>query len=800
MAVITMWLRVDLRHRLRSLFLLSLLIALSTATVLAAFAGARRAMTAQDRLYSRTLPATTAVLANTPGFNWKPVERLPEVAALTRFVVDYSLHLDRVPTEALNFPPDDDATMRTIERPVVFSGRVFDPTRADEIDVSRGFVSKSHLGVGDHVVLHLPTEAELMSGSSGSLHGPTVRLLIVGVVASPWFSDGPGSPGSIFLSPGLASTYPGQVLGDQSQADDPSYVNTLVRLRGGEAAIPQFRRDLARVTGRSDLDVWDLVDQKRQVQRDIAFEAWCVVVFGLVALAAATFLAGQAISRFVEADVEDLRTVQALGMTRTAATAAATAGPALAGVVGAVLGVVGAYVASGWFPIGIAAFREPSPGRSFDWLVLGLGAIVTVLLVALGVATASRRALNANRNRVDRSLITDMVTQGGWPVSVVIGTRFALQRGRGRNAVPVRPAIVGAVIGVLGISAAFTFSYAVNDAASTPERFGQTYQANAFVGINSQDFGSVPHLVDDLEASKGVSGVLDARSGVVGNPSGSASVTLYTYHRESKPMHVVLTSGRMPRNADEVVLAQKSLDALHTSVGSDTTLVGSAGSHRFLVTGTGFVPSGPHNAYSDGAWVTTDGFTKVVKGFKFDVVLIALSDTSHPTAAMAALTKDVVARDPSMKGLEIDPPDPIEQVAELRDVSALPAVLGIFLAVLALGAVGHALATAVRRRAPDLAVLRAIGMTPGQCRRVVVVQSTLLGVLGLVFGVPLGIALGRVVWSAVASYTPLQYVTPLAGWEIPLLVPAALLAVNALGVWPAHRAARLRVAEVLRSE
>jgi hypothetical protein len=31
-------------------------------------------------------------------------------------------------------------------------------------------------------------------------------------------------------------------------------------------------------------------------------------------------------------------------------------------------------------------------------------------------------------------------------------------------------------------------------------------------------------------------------------------------------------------------------------------------------------------------------------------------------------------------------------------------------------------------------------------------------------------------------------------------VPAALLAVNALGIWPARRAGRLRVAEVLRTE
>jgi ABC-type lipoprotein release transport system permease subunit len=802
MGVISCWLRVDVRHRWRSMAILALLVALSAATILAALAGARRGLSAQSRLARHTLPATTAVLANTPGFDWGPVERLPEVAALTRFVVDYSLSLDGAPSETLTFPPGDDATGRTIERPVIFAGRMFDPDRADEVVVSRRFASRYHKGVGSSVVIHLPTEAELMrDDETPPFHGPSVRARIVGVVESPWFSDTVGSPGVLILSPGLAKTYPNEVLGDQSNKEDPSYVNALVRLHGGEAAIPQFRRDLARVTRRDDLDVWDLPSQNRELQRNIAFESWCLVVFAAIAFAAAVFLVGQAISRFVEADAEDLRTLQALGVERSRAVGAATAAPALAGIAGAVVGVGAAYVASGWFPIGTAGLIEPSPGRSLDILVLGLGVVATVLLVVAAVGLSARRALgDRSRSRVERSPVTDAVARGGWPVSVVIGTRFALQRGRGRDAVPVRPAVVGAVIGVLGITAAFTFSSAVNDAASKPERFGQTFQAGVFVGINSQDFGSVPRLIKDLNASHRVTGVLDATSGVVGNPSGSASVTVYTYQRETKPLPVVLTSGRLPTADDEVVLAPVSMTALHAHVGGTTTLVGSAGSRRFKVTGTGFVPSGPHNSYSDGAWVTRSGFAKVVKGFKFDVVLVSLAPTSDVKATAKALAAEVEHRDPQMKGIDVEVPDPLQEVAELHNVQRLPVVLGAFLVVLALGAVGHALVTSVRRRSRDLAVLRAMGLTPGQCRRVVIVQSTLLGLLGLVIGLPLGLAVGRLTWQAVAAYTPLQYVTPLAGWGLPLLVPAALLAVNLLGLWPSQRAAKLRIADVLRVE
>jgi ABC-type antimicrobial peptide transport system permease subunit len=144
--------------------------------------------------------------------------------------------------------------------------------------------------------------------------------------------------------------------------------------------------------------------------------------------------------------------------------------------------------------------------------------------------------------------------------------------------------------------------------------------------------------------------------------------------------------------------------------------------------------------------------------------------------------------------------DPPTELAEIRQVRVLPIVLGLFLALLAIGAVGHALATAVRRRRLDIAVLRVLGMTRWQSRGVVVVQATVLAVVGLIFGMPLGFALGRVVWQVVADYTPLKYIPPLAFWTLVLVGPLALLVANLLAAWPGYQAARLRVAHVLRAE
>jgi ABC-type lipoprotein release transport system permease subunit len=69
-----------------------------------------------------------------------------------------------------------------------------------------------------------------------------------------------------------------------------------------------------------------------------------------------------------------------------------------------------------------------------------------------------------------------------------------------------------------------------------------------------------------------------------------------------------------------------------------------------------------------------------------------------------------------------------------------------------------------------------------------------------VFGIPAGLAVGRLVWHVVANFTPVQYIPPLALWVLVAVGPATLLLAAALAVWPSQRAARLQVAQVLRTE
>jgi ABC-type antimicrobial peptide transport system permease subunit len=189
--------------------------------------------------------------------------------------------------------------------------------------------------------------------------------------------------------------------------------------------------------------------------------------------------------------------------------------------------------------------------------------------------------------------------------------------------------------------------------------------------------------------------------------------------------------------------------------------------------------------------VTADTYDSLFDGFKFHLIL---SDVAPGVDAMT------VAERLGPLGLGTSPNEQLPEQRQLLQVQAIPWFLAGFLALLGIAAVGHALATAVRRRRGDLAVLRAIGMTRPQSRGVVVAQATILALIGLAVGIPLGIALGRTVWRYVADITPAYYVPPFAFLAVGLVVPLAVLAANLMAIRPSWKAANMQLGEELRSE
>lgn len=801
MSAVWAWVRLDLRNRVRSLVVLGLLVAMTTGVVLTATAGARRGATAIDRLLDQTLPATVAALPNEAGFDWEAVAALPNVEAIGRFpLAPYEV-------EGLSEGADfayGDRTMIDIERPVVLEGRLFDPDRDDEAVVTAGFEGVTGKGVGDTVTIRLLTPEQVDESYESEVEapaaeGPEIETTIVGVVRSAWFSDSPEEPGRLIPSNGLFAQHTANFVGNTEIV----HINALIRLDGGAAAVPAFREDLAELTGRRDIEFFDLASEASHV-RDVAeFEANALLAFAAAALIAALFLVGQSVVRFVSAATQDLHSLAAVGMAPRHVRTAAAAGPTVAAIGGVVLGVAGAYAASSRFPVGTVAAFEPSPGRHADLTVVLIGLALIPLLVAGGAIVATRsaaRALGVN-GRTRSSAVAGLVARAGAPIPLTIGTSFALDRGRGAQAVPVLPAMLGSIVGVLGVVGALTFAEGVDDAVAHPERFGQVSELQLFLGFNGEDFVPSEEVLPVVAGDRDVVAVNDTRQGVL--ESGRVDLPAFVLDPVGDPLPIVVLEGRLPTGAGEVTLSTDSAEDIGAAVGDRIELAGSRASGTYEVSGIAFVVEGSHNSYDMGAWILPATYDDLIDGFKFHTAEVAIRRGADPEVVatrVGAGLADALGFPPEAAGEFVNVRTPPSRLGELRQVRRLPVLLAGFLALLAIAAVGHALATAVRRRRHDLAVLRAVGVTRWQNRATVLVHGTVLALIGVTFGVPIGFAVGRSLWRSVADNTPLDYVPPVAVWVLVLIAPVALLAAALLAAWPSHRAASLKVGHVLRTE
>jgi ABC-type antimicrobial peptide transport system permease subunit len=134
-------------------------------------------------------------------------------------------------------------------------------------------------------------------------------------------------------------------------------------------------------------------------------------------------------------------------------------------------------------------------------------------------------------------------------------------------------------------------------------------------------------------------------------------------------------------------------------------------------------------------------------------------------------------------------------------VQNLPLLLAGLIAVLAAATLAHTLVTSIRRRRRDLAILKMLGFVPSQVRWAVAWQATTFISVALLIGLPIGIAVGRLVWTAFAQGlgTVAEPVTP---WVLKLLltIPGTIILANLIAAIPAVIAGRMKPAPALRAE
>ncbi|MFZ0277372.1 MAG: FtsX-like permease family protein [Candidatus Sulfotelmatobacter sp.] len=145
----------------------------------------------------------------------------------------------------------------------------------------------------------------------------------------------------------------------------------------------------------------------------------------------------------------------------------------------------------------------------------------------------------------------------------------------------------------------------------------------------------------------------------------------------------------------------------------------------------------------------------------------------------------------------------IQQFFKVLDV-----FLGIFgslaLAVAFIGIV-NTLVMAILERRREIGIMKAIGASDGDVKRLFFAEAGAMGILGGIVGVALGWAIGQVINLGTNIYLKSQSFPPEHFWSVPLWLVAFAVVFSffvslAAGLYPAGRAARLDPVQALRYE
>jgi hypothetical protein len=471
---------------------------------------------------------------------------------------------------------------------------------------------------------------------------------------------------------------------------------------------------------------------------------------------------------------------------------------------------VGASIAaSPLMPIGPARLAETHPGVSIDPLVLGLGSVALIGgFVAAGIwaawrATAKRTSAGNEMAPLRRSSRAVEALGGlGLRPPALTGLRMAFEPGRGAAAVPVRSATAGVVAAVVAVVAVLTFSTNLGRLVSNPALFGDTWSFaldGQFNAMPAHDLlASVAHL-------PGIEAVAGGDYGDIATLDGK-SVPVVGIDPLVGSVFPTIVRGHAPHSADDVVLGAKTMRQLHKQIGDQVTLLSQGRTHKLRIVGQVVLPSFGRGSFTptdlgDGAVTVASAVAQAPAdpgSYNFFLFEYARNvDASAVTGRLTAFAHSMGCPGDAclLSTARVLPSD----VQSYNRVRSTPGVLAAILAVLGLAMIGHALVTSVRRRRRDLAVLKTLGFVKRDVAVAVAWQVSAFAVTGVVFGVPIGLALGRWLWSLFADQLGIPASTALPVLAA-VVVPTVIVVSNAIAALPARSAARTRPALILRSE
>jgi hypothetical protein len=767
---------------------LGILIGIVAGFALSAWAGARRTDTALARLTAQTNAADAVVFPSQVGKDhpdWARLAARPEVRTLA--VWDLLFGNVNGQAGAVIFGSKDGTFLGKVDKPVVVRGRMFNPHSSDEVVIDENSVHQAP-PVGGTFTYQFYARSQ-SDEDTAPPKGPKVTMHVVGVVKEvPEFLV--VSQGQVLVSPGFMAKY-----GTQIQTAE----NADVKLRHGESGVAALRRDVNNLVA-PGTPVLDVHATSRRVNTTLAVETTALLLLAAAILLGGGILVAQVLGRSASTISDDALSLRALGMSRDhlgLATGlvhllpALIAGPVAFGV---------ALFASSHFPVGLGRHIDPDVGYHVDWTVIGPGIVVVVIIVLVASVLIGRRSGEGSALRL-RPYKAPGAFRRWAPASVGLGTTMAFEPGRGRRRIPVVPALLAATVAVTGVVASLTIDRGISHALHHPELAGITWDVAVTPAPQATTGRNISTgVADRISKDKQVraSAVLDRTVINVGHVGAPVFSIRPMTGAASTPIGFTLTSGQVPHGRGEAAIGPATAKDLHVGIG-DTVTVGDAGA-RVRIVGEALFPSDVHSEFDEGLWLAPTEFDAVVppigpNGSESDERLVVLRFATPVRAAAEHLQSELGSLSEGLVG-----PLTPDELTNLRNVRTLPEVLAAFLGLIAVAALGSVLLSSARRRSHDFAVLRALGMTRGNIRMVLNSQGTAIGLFGLVVGIPLGLAVGRWGWRAIADRVPLSDIPPLALVAALLLIPVTLIVANVLALWPGRVTLSHLPADELRAE
>ena len=340
-----------------------------------------------------------------------------------------------------------------------------------------------------------------------------------------------------------------------------------------------------------------------------------------------------------------------------------------------------------------------------------------------------------------------------------------------------------------------------------PAQYGQNWQQELDLGFGGID----KHIVGKIAARQ--PGLTDYAAGNYGQISVNGmlvpAIGIDSFRGSG---FVTMLSGHAPATNNEIAFGAQTLRALHRGPGQQVSIVVHGRAETMTIVGTAVLA-----AFGQGTIIATDLGSGAVTRAEvlsapdpktqcaadcYNFFLARYDSRVSPLTAAAHLraTAQLLGCPPGECQVRSD-----QQPSDVRNYSDFtvrntPLILGLVLALLAVGTLAHVLVTSVRRRRRELAVLKVLGMGRAQVLGVVLWQACALSLVALAMGLPAGVLAGRWSWALFAGSAGVPGDPVVSVPELLAIIPVTLLLAALVAAVPGRAAARLRPGAVLRAE